>query len=135
AATSAMRGVTLLEVMNLPSLRSADSEPGVYLAVQGLLPGWIGADIYLSVDGGATEKLVATILEPAVMGALLGSCDEDGADSTGLITVEVYPGGELDSITEEQMDARLNGFALITGGVAEVGQFQTATETSEADVY
>lgn len=132
---STIRGPTIAAYMNLPSLRSADNVPGMYVAAQGLLPGWAGADIYLSVDGGVTEQKVMTILNPAVLGELAVDCDVDGADSTGLLEVQVLEGGQLDSITEAQMDARLNGFALITDDVAEVGQFQDATETSTEGLY
>lgn len=125
---SSTRGRTIFAAMNLPSLRSSDNVPGMYLAAQGLLPGWAGADIFLSTDGGVSEQKVATITDPATMGELAVATDADGADSTGLITVDILQGGELDSITEAQMTARLNGFALVTGGVAEVGQFQNATE-------
>ncbi len=133
APASSTRGPTIFAAMNLPSLRSADNVPGVYLAAQGLLPGWVGADIYLSTDGGTSEQKVATITDAAVMGSLAISCDEDGADSSGLITVDILKGGELDSITDDQMAARLNGFALITDGVAEVGQFKTATEDADIE--
>lgn len=132
---STIRGPTVSAFMNLPSLRSADNVPGMYVAVQGLLPGWAGADIYLSADGGATEQKVATILTPSVMGELATACDADGADSSGLLEVQVYTGGALDSITEEQMAARMNGFALITDDVSEIGQSQNATENSTERLY
>lgn len=132
---SNIKGPSILAVMNLPSLKSADNEPGVYLAVQGLLDGWPGADIYLSVDGGVTEQLVMTITDQAVLGELAIACDADGADSTGLLNVQVYVGGELESITDAQVAARQNGFVLSTGGVDEIGQFKDATETSTPRNY
>lgn len=125
--TSSARGPTISAFMNLPSLRSSDNVPGMYIGVQGLLPGWIGADIYLSVDGGASEQKVASITTPATMGVLSADC----TDSSEPIAVQLYNGGELVSITEEQAAARLNGFAMLTAGVAEVAQFQDADEVDD----
>src|SRR5690606_21915742 len=42
-------------------------------------------------------------------------------------------GGELDSATPEQLAARLNGFAIITDGDAEIGQFADAEETDDLE--
>src|SRR5690606_17567340 len=86
---SSARGPTISAFMNLPSLRSADNVPGMYIAVQGLLPGWIGADIYLSVDDGASEQKVASITGPATMGVLAAEC----TDSSEPISVQLYNGG------------------------------------------
>lgn len=133
--TSNIKGPTILAVMNLPSLKSSDNVPGVYVAIQGLLPGYPGCDLYLSVDNGATEQFVLSITDQAVIGELAEACDADGADSTGLISVQVYVGGELASITDAQLAARQNGFALVTADVAEIGQFKDATETSTERLY
>lgn len=131
---SSVKGPTLLAVMNLPSLRTSDTEPGVYAVVQGFMDGWPGADIYVSVDGGVTEQLVTTIFSASVMGEMATDCDADGADSNGLLNVRIYYGGILETITDEQMATRQNGFAIITDDVAEVGQFQTATEDLVTDL-
>lgn len=40
---------------------------------------------------------------------------------------------DLQTITDEQMAAHGNGFAVIHAGVTEVGQFKTATEDSITD--
>lgn len=124
---SNVRGPTILAVMNLPSLRSADNVPGVYVAAQGVLSGWAGADIYLSVDDGASEQKVATFTAPSTIGVLTDDC----TDSSEPISVQLYQGGVLDSVTPEQIAARLNGFAIITDGVSELGQFEDADETSD----
>jgi hypothetical protein len=124
---STVRGPTVFAAMNISSLRSADNVPGMYLAAQGMLSGWTGADIYLSVDGGLTEQRVTSITQAATMGKLTADC----TDSSEPISVKLYQGGELDSITTEQLAARMNGFAVTTDGVTEVGQFQDADETAE----
>lgn len=130
--TSNLKGPSLLVPMNLPQLRAADNVPGVYLAVQGMLSGWPGADILISFDGGLTEQFAVRALTPAVIGQLTQDCDDGiGSFSSGEIDVKVHVGGELETITVDQIAARQNGFVIITADLAEVGQFQTADETSD----
>lgn len=126
-AAGSTGGPTLCKVLNLPSLKSSDNVPGVYVAVCGLLPAWNGADIYLSVDGGVTEQKVTTIINPATMGVLT----DPMATGDVTISVSLYNDDELDTITTDQLAARLNGVAITTAGVSEVLQFQTATDTGD----
>lgn len=127
-AVSGLRGPTRFVAMNLPSLRTADNVPGMYVAAQGILPGWLGAQLQLSVDGGLTFQDTIYMLTPAVMGYLEQSITASGSP----MTVKTY-GGVLESITAAQVTARLNGFA-VGDSIPEVGQFQTAIETTP-DVY
>jgi hypothetical protein len=129
APVSSTRGPTMFAALNLPRLRSQDTTPGMYVAVCGLLPGWIGCDLYLSVDDGVTEQLVATILEPSTMGTLTAALAAAGATAS----VALYD-GELDSATVDQLLARLNAAAVTTAGVSEILQFQTTTDTG-TDAY
>lgn len=129
---SNLKGPSILRPMNLPRLRSSDASPGAYLAVQGMLDGWPGADIYLSADGGATEQLVMRITTPAVIGSLQSAID---ADDTAF-DVKLLPGGELSSVSDAQLAARMNGFAINSSGyVSEVGQFKTAVADSGGLIY
>lgn len=123
---SRLRGPTLFAGMNLPSLRTADNVPGLYVAVCGILDGWIGCDLQLSVDEGVTYQSVATIRNEATMGYLTAACDSGATD---LISTSILHGHELDAATTAQIAARANAAAIITSGTAEVIQFQTPTET------
>lgn len=119
-------GPTFGVAMNLPRLRSADVGPGVYIAGCGYLSGWAGAAVLLSVDGGATYQQVATINQPGTMGAL------SEAIGTATEPVRVFMNsGTLSSITAEQLALRQNAFAITTGGVSEIGQFQTSTRDTD----
>jgi hypothetical protein len=124
APVSSIRGPTILRAMNLPRLRTQDDKPGIYLAATGLLPAWDGCQVFMSVDGGLTEQWVATIIARATMGDLVHGIDEDDEP----ITVRLYDNRELESIAPTQ--ARLNGFAITTDEVSEVGRFLTATEAT-----
>lgn len=127
---SDLKGPTILRVLNLPSLRTQDNQPGVYAAVTGLLPGWMGADLYLSLDGGATEQKVATLLNRATMGYLVDDITSTQDDSSGPIVVRLFDNRTMNTVTAAQLAARQNGFAMTTAGVSEVAQVETVTENS-----
>lgn len=132
--TSNLKGPTLAVPMNLPQLRAADNVPGMYVALQGMLPGWPGADLYLSVDGGLTEQLVGRVTFPSTIGFMAQDCDDGiNSPSTDDMVVQLYPGGEVETITADQIAARQNAFAVLSSGLAEVGQFQTADEDISVD--
>lgn len=125
-AVSSVRGPTMFGAWNLPRLRSGDSSPGMYVGVCGILPGWIGCDLYMSVDGGVSEQLVATIVDAATMGKLAANLTATGSP----LSVSMFD-GELDSVTAEQLISRMNSAAVTTAGTSEILQFQTTTETAE----
>jgi hypothetical protein len=126
-STSSIRGPTIFQAMNLPSLRSSDNVPGIYVAASGLLPGWNGCDLFLSVDGGLTEQKITTIIDPATMGWLTADLEAGSGGTT--LSVNLYSDDELDDATTDQLAARINAFAIVTDDVAEVGQFADATDT------
>lgn len=127
--TFPLKGPTLLVAMNLPPLSEVvQEEAGVYLAATGTFTGWDGCIVQMSVDGGATYRTVATISRRSVMGRLLG----DITTTTEPILVEL-DSGELSSTTADRIALGSNGFAMISSNVAEIAQFETATEDSEGD--
>ena len=112
---------------------SADSVPGIYVAVTGVLPGWDGAIVYMSLDGGVSEYPVLTATSRATIGRLTAACTASAdVSGTNPISVEVYDGRTLSSITTAQIAARLNAFAITSSGASEIGQFETATQTATA---
>jgi hypothetical protein len=121
--SSGLQGPTVLAAMNLPRLRTADSTPGMYVAACGTLDGWNGCALEMSVDGGETFSTVTTITSPAVIATLAAAAG--ATDATLQVTTRA--GDELESVSDAQLAARANGFALGTGS-PEVGQFKTATE-------
>ena len=123
-----LRGPTYAVFMNLPSLRTQDNVPGVYIGACGYLAGWTGAAILLSVDGGVSYQQITTFTQPTAMGRLTADC----TDSSEPISVQMNQ-GTLSSITDEQLAQRHNAFAIVTGDVAELGQFKTATASSATE--
>lgn len=129
APVSNVKGPSHLQMLNLPRLRTQDSSPGMYGFVTGVMPAWPGAQIYLSVDGGLTETLVATIGYRATMGQLLDYIDADDDP----IRVSAWDNRLLTSASAEELAADANGFAITTDGVSEVCQFADAANDSNGD--
>ena len=121
---STLRGPTLFWAGNLPRLNSPDVGPGLYIGVCGLMAGWQGCDLYMSVDGGTTETKVATIIDPATMGFL--TADLDSGDT---LSVQLYNDDELDDATDDQIALRFNACAVTTAGESEILQFKDTTDT------
>jgi hypothetical protein len=124
-----LRGPTTAVYMNLPSLRTQDNVPGIYIAACGILPGWSGASILLSVDGGVSYQEVTAFNAPSTMGQLVANCTA----SSEPISVRMED-GSLSSITDDQLALRQNAFAIVTNDAAELGQFKTAT-AGGSDLY
>lgn len=122
-------GPTMFQGLNLPSLRTSDNVPGMYIGVCGRLPAWSGCDLYMSVDGGVSEQWVATIIDPSIMGYLTAGISASGEP----MAIRLWTDDELDSVTAEQLAARMNAFAVTTDAVSEIGQFQTPTDTGDRE--
>lgn len=127
---SNIRGPTVFVARNLPRLRTQDNQPGIYIGATGLVDGWPGTHVYLSVDGGVTENLVATITARSTMGNLLLAVDDN--DTT--MSIQLLDNRTLSDATAAQLAARQNGFSLTDqDAVSEVCQFATADEDSNGD--
>jgi hypothetical protein len=115
--------------LDLPRLRSSDTDAGYYAAVYGLCSTWACAGIYRSSDGGVTYARVAQTQVEATVGTII---DQDTA-GTIYLTLDTL-GATLSSITTDQRDAGQNVAAIGSDGQWEIIQFQTATLTS-GDVW
>jgi hypothetical protein len=115
--------------LDLPRLRSQDTDAGYYAAVYGLCSTWACAGIYRSSDGGVTYARVAQTQTQAIVGTVI---DQDTA-GTIYLTLDTI-GATLSSITTDQRDAGQNVAAIGSDGAWEIIQFQTATLTS-GDVW
>lgn len=132
---SGLAGPTVSAIMNLPVLRDEDDKAGLYIAAAGMLPGWQGALIQLSRDGGASYENGPIIASNATIGELtatLPTATQYTLDSENTLSVSMTPYADsLDSITLDQLLNEGNPCAIVKAdGTAEILQFQTATETS-----
>lgn len=111
-------GPTELRLLDIPLLRDADDGPGFYAAAAGYYSGWRGAELWYSVDAGATYTRSQTaFLAASVMGAALSVLPNflggNIVDELSRLDVQVF-GGALSSVTDEQFLA--GGLALLVGG-------------------
>jgi len=128
---SNLKGPTFGQFLNLPRLKSSENSPGMYVFVCGLVDGWPGCDLYVSIDGGLTELKAATIRTPSIMGRLTADLLIGGSP----LDVQTYNDDVLESVTDEQIAARMNALAITSGGVSEIAQFKDASETSTLKVW
>jgi hypothetical protein len=122
-------GPTVWNVMLLPQLRPQDVGPGVYFACCGILEGWRGCELQMSVDSGTSWITLLQVDQPSVIGFLSSGIDDN--DTTA--TVTLYS-GELESVTTAQVAAGSNRAAIVTtADVCEVVTFEDATLDSFGD--
>jgi hypothetical protein len=124
-------GESDLTLLDIPILRDADDEPGIYGAVKGT-GRWRGAAIQRSVDD-ITYATVATVLQSAVVGqaqSVLGAGPGGYKfDEVSTLLVDVGAGVTLSSTTRATLlaDKTVNVIAVGVHGRWEILRFRTAT--------
>jgi len=116
---------SVLYAMDLPLLRDADDQPGIYVAVSGL-SGWKSASVLRSSDGATYEAFCSS--DVSAVAGMATTVLEDGApyyrDDAHTVDVQVLQ-GSVSSCSDESL---LNGAnAALLGD--EIIQFKTATLT------
>ncbi|URA06908.1 hypothetical protein Pfeifenkraut_BL30011 [Xanthomonas phage Pfeifenkraut] len=123
STTPGLVGETLLEILNIPTLRDQDDELGVYIAVAGESSAWYGAQILISSNGGATFYEAMQIETPATLGETLTDIeDEISAEYPADQSFEVLVNFPLESVTYENLLNNVN--RCVVGD--ELLQFQFA---------
>lgn len=117
-------GGTVLELLNIPVLKDEDDQVGIYIAAAGQLPGWRGADIQISTDGGATGDTFAQVTEAATIGYTLTALAASVSDYPAEQTVEVYLPDAPESVDYATL-LRFYNRAVIGD---EIIQYQTVTD-------
>lgn len=127
AAGAVSAVATVLHVMDLPLLRAADDQAGVYVTVSGLT-GWRGASLWCSEDQVNFSR-VTTLTDAAIMGVAVTALPARSVavmDRASTVRVQLLR-GSLSSCSE----AELLGGANVALIGAEIVQFQTATLVEE----
>ncbi|URA06881.1 hypothetical protein QAY90_gp50 [Xanthomonas phage Langgrundblatt2] len=123
STTPGLIGESLLEILNIPTLRDQDDELGVYIAVCGQTSAWYGAQILVSTDGGANFFEAMQIETPATIGETLTDLEEEiSAQYPSNQSFEVLVNFPLESLTRENL--LKNGNRCVIGD--ELLQFQFA---------
>lgn len=123
-----VRGPTVMVAFNGPPPNlGPEAKAGIWVAVRGMLTGWAGCDLSISFDEGVTFVFAKTLVNQARIGWLRSSI----SSSSTTIPVQFYGDSEADTITDAQIDAFQNVWAIKTGERAEFGQTQTWTPNGE----
>lgn len=97
-------GITILVAMDMPIVRSTDDDAGFYWVATGPSPGWRGARILRSSDGGSTYNPMSPVSVRAVIGDVAGTLPAGPAyfwDRGNVLTVELLrEADELESLPE-----------------------------------
>jgi Putative phage tail protein len=120
-------GPTRVEVCNLPAMRETDDEVGLYVPVAGYLPGWTGATVQFSTDGGASWFDVFTTTEAAAIGYTVTALAAGIETTTQPGTLDVWLPEAPESVSLLQKLSYANRAIIGDDDAREVIQFETVT--------
>ena len=128
---SGLVGPTMFAPMNMPVAIDAYDRPCLHAVVQGVSPGWRGADIYIK-RGADPYELAVSNMSAGVIGELTDSIEAlsaRGIDKSQTLKFKLYANGEAESITFDQLLEEKNPFALVKPDyTTSIGQFMDVTE-------
>jgi hypothetical protein len=123
-------GPSELLIIDGPALDGSANDAGVYVAAWGQFSGWSGAQIMLSVDGGASYKAKVTLLTPATVGRIVGVMPAGPSanvwDYGTVLTIDLDR-GDLESKTQDLVLNGGNPAFVGADGRWEAMQFADAT--------
>lgn len=120
-------GQTLIEPLDIHILRDADDNVGLlyYVALSGVFPAWQGAQVELSMDGGANYIDSASTTVSAIMGELVESLPDhpqEFPDEVHVARVRVdTPNSELESATFAQLLSNDRNLIIIGDEMIQFG--------------
>lgn len=123
---------TQLVMLDIPLMRDLDDGFGPYIAMAGYAQGWPGAELFRSVDDGASYQQAGLVVDnPAVIGSALTALGTFAGgnvfDEQNAVTVVVGDGMTLVSYTRDQVHNGFGAFALGAAGRFEILQYRDAT--------
>lgn len=122
---------TLLQLLDIPILRDADNDAGLYAAMEGYTAAsWRGAELFVG-DDAATLESRGTVANPALIGyatGVLGAWSLNVVDEQNLVTVSIGD-GVLNTISKDVLlSGSENVAALGQPGRWEIIKFRQATD-------
>lgn len=113
----AIAGVTNIAILDIPALMDDQDRLGYYVGATGSSPGWNGAMVQRSLDGGASYSNLVSFnrATATVMGEILApvsAASEFYTDTTNTVSVMLYRESEIESLTEQQFLSEGGAFAL-----------------------
>lgn len=132
---------TMLEFLDLPPLRTIDTDAGIYVAVRSAATGntWRGAAIYRSLDNGSSLDQLVAVTSGATIGSLVSSLPvgvlpggSPTLDEVHVITVDLVSGGFESRPESEVTNSGANTLAIGVKGRWLIVGFCKATQISAA---
>ena len=125
---------TNLQLLDIPILRDADNDAGLYAAMEGFMPAsWRGAELFAGDDVPTLESR-GTVSNAATIGfaeTALGAWTLGSSDEQNLVTVNIGS-GELSTITKAQLlTGATNVAALGVPGRWEIIKFRQADDLGD----
>lgn len=125
---------TLLQLLDIPILRDADNDAGLYAAMEGYMPtSWEGAELFAG-DDAATLESRGTVANAAVIGfaeTALGNWSLNMVDEQNLLTVSIGEGA-LNTITKDLLlSGSVNVAAIGVQGRWEIIKFRQADDLGD----
>lgn len=120
-----LQGPTNLLLLDIPLLRNADNDEGIYLAASGYYDAWTGAQVFTSnsEEDGYTSK--TSIFNDAVIGSATTALADASAydwDRANTVTIQLI-NGDLSSVSEDLV-AQGNNYCILGN---EIIQYANAT--------
>lgn len=123
-STAVQSGISLpapsrLEVLDIPILRDADNDPGLYVAIAALSTNWSGATLFMGTDDASLSPR-GSVAASAVMGfadGKLGDWTQHSMDQTNTVLVTLGAGSlsnaPRDDVLNNNVNAALLGSEII----------------------
>lgn len=119
-------------LLDIPALRTEDTDAGYYMAVRSLCGQFTCTDLLRSSDDGDSYQWVGRAVNESTIATVLLE-DIDGS-SPDTLEIQLESGGPLESVTEAQLDEGLNLAAVGADGRWYIFQFSIATLDS-SDIW
>ena len=132
-------GPVTVELLDVPVLLDSASGPGFVTAMCGTTSYWNGGNLYRTLDGGQNWGLVGGFISPSKIGNALNNIGQPPTfsliDKSSVISVKMFGGATLSSVTELQMLSGSNYFAYGADGRWEIIAAQTAVLQGDGSYY
>lgn len=122
--TITLPGPSIYVLLDIPLLLDAYDTSGFVVAMGGMTSSWPGGSVFKSADSGQTWAMINGFAAPSVIGSAsnaIAAPDEYRLiDKESRLTVSLYGGQSLSSVTEAQMLNGANHFAYGIDGRWEI---------------
>jgi hypothetical protein len=105
--------LTALQIIGTPLLQDTDASPGFYLAAAGMGPGWSGAQVWKSIDGGVSYQPMTSVPNASLIGTVSGALGAyqggNTFDELNTFTVTLIDNGSTATPSSATEDVVLSG--------------------------